>query len=118
MKKLILAILLFAAFGAKAQQDTSRVEQYCTISTYDSPGAYSKVTVDVNYGETRTRKLFENNKLKDEKGKIKKFNSVTEVLNYMGADGWKLVNSFAVTVRTFTEYSYIFKKEVLKTQVE
>mgnify|MGYP006927634381 FL=1 len=70
-----------------------------------------KVTIDVNFGEAR--KFFGGDtRLRDDMtGKIKKFNSVTDALNFMGLEGWSLINAFPVTVSSGSQTChYYFKK--------
>src|SRR5438552_2566801 len=93
MKKFILFFLLIPAFG-KSQSTDTKVEQYCELVAQQRILS-RKVNIDVDYGDER--KLFKDYRLKDESGKLKKFNSVVDALNYMGQQGWKLVNAFPVT---------------------
>ena len=111
MKKLIFFAALLISFTATAQVDTSWVEQYARVEA--TPKLLSsKVTIDVDFGESR--KFCSDNRLRDEEtGKLKKFNSVTDALNYMGSQGWVLVNAFPVdnNVPNSTPiYHYYFKK--------
>lgn len=74
----------------------------------------NKVAVDINYVEERKR--MKDNRLKDENGKSKKFNTVIDVLNYLGKNSWQLVNAFPFTTKNRPiDYLYVFKKEFLKT---
>ena len=111
MKKLILLALLFTSFNAVAQIDTTWIEQYCRVEA--TPRLLSsKVVIDVDFGESR--KYWDDNRIRDEEtGKLKKFNSVTDALNYMGSQGWILVNAFPVNISTPNSspvYHYYFKK--------
>lgn len=111
MKKWILMLVLFSSFQAMAQADTSWVEQYARVEA--TPRLLSsKVTIDVDFGESR--RFWSDNRLRDEEsGKLKKFNSVTDALNYMGSQGWVLVNAFPVNIATPNSspvYHYYFKK--------
>lgn len=112
-KILLLSILLLATFQSFSQSDTSNVEQYCEVVA--TPRLLStKVTIDVDFGERRS--IWKDNRLKEDDGKLKKFNTVIDALNYMGNDGWKLVNAFPVYTSTNTQvYHYVFKKIFLKS---
>ena len=114
MKKiLILLLIAFSTLKSFSQADTSRVEQYCEVIA--TPRLLSnRVTLEVNYGEEQS--FWKDNRLKTE-GKVKKFNSVIDALNYMGKDGWVFVNAFPVTVGTSQIYHYGFKKLFLKSEV-
>ncbi|MBS1511353.1 MAG: hypothetical protein JST86_10970 [Bacteroidetes bacterium] len=108
MKKIILVIILFTAFRAVAQ-DTTKVEQYCEVTATGKLFS-NKVTIDVDYGEERS--FWKDHRLKDDDGRLKKFNSVIDALNYLGKQGWKLVNAFPVyNGNSSNVYHYVFKKE-------
>lgn len=117
MKKTIFLLMLLVTASAYAQ-DSTLVEQYCELVS--QPRALSnKVTIDVNFGEER--KFFSGDKrLRDEvTGKVKKFNSLVDALNYMGAQGWKLVNAFPITVGTTAQvYHFYFRKLFSKEEVD
>lgn len=69
------------------------VEQYCRIVA-TGRALSTKVNIDLEFGEER--KLFsgDTRPRDDMSGKLKKFNSTVDALNYMGAQGWTLVNVF------------------------
>jgi hypothetical protein len=67
----------------------------------------NKVTIDVDYGELRS--YMSDQRVRDEAGKIKKFNSVVDAMNYMGKQGWKLQTSLLLGSGPFV-YHYVFKK--------
>ena len=102
MKKILLIALVFVSFQAMAQVDTSSVEQYARLEA--TPRILStKVVIDVDFGESR--KFWSDNRLRDEEtGKLKKFNSIVDALNYMGGQGWILVNAFPVNHNAFTNH--------------
>jgi hypothetical protein len=115
MKKLFVIILiLFAGIKSFAQTDTSRIEQYCTVVA--TPRILStRVTIDIDYGEKRS--VWKDHRLKDEDGRLKKFNSVIDALNFMGNNDWKLVNAFPVSQGNNTYiYYYVFRKLFLKSE--
>ena len=96
-------------------QDTSKVEQYCQVVA-TSKLLSNKVTIDVDYGEERS--FWKDHRLKDEDGRFKKFNSVIDAINYLGKQGWKLVNAFPITDGGSPRYHYVFKKEFLQSEIE
>ena len=116
MKKIIVCIALVFTFQlVNAQSDTSRVEQYCKLTA--TPRLLStKVTIDVDFGESR--KLFQDNRMRDEAGKLAKFNGVVDALNYLGAQGWTIVNAFPVLTGNTVVYHYYFKRYVSKAELE
>ena len=112
---IIIAIILFSSFTSFAQTENDKVEQYAEVVA--SPRLLStKVTIDIDYGEERS--IWKDNRLKEDNGKLKKFNTVIDALNYMGKDGWKLVNAFPVLVGTNSQvYHYVFKKSFLHNEI-
>ena len=114
MKKIIIIFsIAFTSLQSFSQNDTTKVEQYCEVVA--TPKLFSnKVTIDINYGEEKS--FWRDNRLKSDEGKIKKFNSVIDALNYMGKDGWLFVNAFPVNIGTSQVYHYGFRKIFLKTE--
>lgn len=96
-------------------QSDEKVERYCDLIA-QSRMFSRKVNIDVAYGDER--KLFNDYRLKDESGKLKKFNTVIDALNYMGQQGWHLVDTYFVTEGSNSSltntYHYLFKKEFRK----
>ena len=45
---------------------------------------------------------------------IKKYNSIIDALNYMGNEGWKIVNTYSSSQNSYTIDHYILKKEIKK----
>ena len=114
MKAILMLIVLMCSL-ASFSQDSSKVEQYCQVVA-TSKLLSNKVTIDVDYGEERS--FWKDHRLKDEDGRFKKFNSVIDAINYLGKQGWKLVNAFPVTDGGSPRYHYVFKKEFIKSEIE
>ena len=116
MKCILLSIFLLAGFTSFAQ-DTTKVEQYCEVVATGRLLS-NKVTIDIDYGDEKS--FWKDNRLKDEDGKLKKFNTVIDALNYLGKSGWKLVNAFPVTAGGGSPnvYHYVFKKGFSKSETE
>ena len=112
---IIIAVILFSSFHSFAQKDTSKVEQYAEIVA--TPRMFStKVTIDIDYGEERS--IWRDNRLKEDNGKLKKFNTTIDALNYMGKEGWTLVNAFPISVGTNSQvYHYVFKKSFSRSEI-
>jgi hypothetical protein len=117
MKKIICLLVFIAPLIVVAQSsDTTKVEQYCEMVATGRMLS-TKVNIDVTYGEER--KFFKIYGVRDENGKLKKFNSVVDALNYLGQQGWKMVNAFPVSEANGPKvFHYIFKKEFLKSEVD
>jgi hypothetical protein len=120
MKRYFLLIVasLFT-FSSHAQQSaiSKTIEQYCSLNVM--PRLLSnKVNIDVDYGSARKLFSFKDNRVKDDDGKAKKFNTAIEALNYMSSQGWKLVNAMAITEGGSAVYRYILKREIEVTEEE
>jgi hypothetical protein len=114
MKKIFIIALLLVSFSGFAQ-DTTKVEQYCRLVAINKLLS-NKVNIDVDFGQER--KFFTDNRLRDEEtGKVKKFNTVTDALNYLGSQGWILVNAFPVVEGSSSVYHFYFKKLFRKEEV-
>lgn len=117
MKKQIFTIVLFTSIALTASaQDTTMVEQYCKMIVTGRVLS-TKVNIDLDFGEER--KLFGGDtRLKDDlTGKLKKFNSTVDALNYMGAQGWTLINAFPIKDVDSFVYHYYFKKLFRKSEI-
>ena len=115
MKKILTAVFVFF-YCHCFSQDTTRVEQYCEVTSTGKLFS-NKVTIDVDYGEERS--FWKDHRLKDDDGRLKKFNSVIDALNYLGKMGWKLVNAYPVyNGGSSNIYHYVFKKSFSKTEAE
>lgn len=108
----ILAIVSMSAFG----QDSTKVEQYCEVVATGRMLS-NKVTIDIDYGEERS--IWKDHRLRTDEGKLKKFNSVIDAINYLGKDGWKLVNAFPISIgNNPAVYHCVFKKEFIKSETD
>jgi len=114
---IIITILSFSSFQSFAQKekDTTKVEQYSEIIA--TPRLLSnKVTIAIDYGEERS--IWRDNRLKEDDGRLKKFNTTIDALNYMGREGWTLVNAFPVFVGANSQvYHYVFRKSFPRSEV-
>ncbi len=115
MKKIILISLITCiSITSFSQNDTTKIEQYCEVVA--TPRLLSnKVTIDINYGEEKS--IWKDTRLKTDEGKLKKFNTVVDALNYMGKDGWMFINAFPAVNGTTQIYHYVFKKMFLKSEI-
>ncbi len=113
MKKYLLILMLMASFSSYSQQVSadSVVEQFCILRVAYSLDLSGKISIDVDYGQERKwGKVYQ---LKDdETGKIRKFNSIIDALNFLGRQGWKLVIAVPVIADKASSTDYVFKKEI------
>ena len=125
MKKSVITCVLLCliSFMSMAQSDSiSSVIQkqfdYCElVGTSGITGA--RTTVKIDFGQ-RT-KIFEDTRLKGPDGRAIRFNSMIDALNFMGSDGWELVQVYTTSttsattpVTTSVTYHYLLKREVKK----
>lgn len=124
MKKIFFTslFLLIVAFLVNAQ-DTTMVEQYCKL-TASGKIFSNKLHVALDFGDVE-RKWHKDYRLRDERtGKPKEFNSVIDALNFMGAQGWTLVNAFAMaddgttSQRGTNSFHYYFKKLFKRSEID
>lgn len=115
MKKLlIIGIFLISTLISNAQTDTSKVEQYCQVIA--TPRLLSnKVTIDIDFGEEKS--FWRDTRLKTDGGKLKKFSTVIDALNYMGKEGWIFINAYPVRMGDTEIYHFAFKKQFSKSEL-
>jgi len=116
MKKLlVIGIFLISTLISNAQTDTSKVEQYCQIIA--TPRLLSnKVTIDIDFGEEKS--FWRDTRLKTDAGKLKKFSTVIDALNYMGMSGWIFINAYPVRMGETEIYHFAFKKQFSKSELQ
>ena len=115
MKKiLILLVVLLSGLASFAQTDTSKVEQYCQVIAL--PRLLSnKVTIDIDFGDEKS--IWRDGRLKTFDGKLKKFSTIIDALNYMGMDGWIFINAYPVGIGENVTYHFAFKKLFSKSDI-
>ena len=115
MKKLlIIAIVLLSTIASNAQRDTSSIEQYCQVIA--TPRLLSnKVTIDIDYGDEKS--FWYDTRLKTDAGRLKKFNTVIDAINYMGKEGWIFMNAYPVRLGETEIYHFAFKKQFQKSEL-
>lgn len=116
MKKIFLFLFVISSFPGFSQ-DSDRVEQYCSLVARGVTLS-NKVTIDIDFGEER--RLWGDKRMRDETtGKLKKFNSIVDALNYMGSQGWSLVNAFPqLNTATTPVYQFYFRKSFPRSEVD
>ena len=102
MKKvLMIAIALFTASLCIGQNDSLRVEQYCQL---------------IDFGDEKS--AWRDNRLRSFNGKLKKFNTIIDALNFMGRDDWKFISVFPVRTGSEEIYHFAFRKEFLVSAIQ
>lgn len=109
MKQIIITgLVLLSSIFSNAQIDTTKIEQYCQVIA--TPRLLSnKVTIDIDFGEEKS--FWRDNRLKTEGGRIRKFNTIIDAMNYMGMTGWIFINAYPVRMGETDIYHFAFKKQ-------
>ena len=116
MKKiLVISTCLFISFVSKGQTDTSSVEQYCQLIASQRILS-NKVTIDVDFGDEKS--FWRHTRLKTDGGKVKKFNTIIDAMNYMGKAGWTFINAYPVRIGDSEIFHFAFKKQFSKADVQ
>lgn len=112
MKKkfLITLLLLFINGFVNSQTDSNGPEyEYCQLLGVGKLFS-NKVNVTIDYGQER--KFFQDNRIKNEDGTPKTFNSMVDGMNFMGLYGWEFVQAYAITIGNQNVYHYLLKRKV------
>jgi len=122
MKKIILSVFILLPVIAFCQTDTTKIDQFCELTAQGRIFS-NKITIDIDFGEGRSMFRFKDTRIKDEvSGKVKKFKSTVDALNYLGAKGWRLLNAFPVSEPTGlggnqNVYHFFFVKSFDKSEL-
>ncbi len=113
MKKYSISLcMLMLSLASFAQSDTSSIEQYCQVIA--TPVLFSnRVTISIDFGEQKS--YLKDNRLKTYDGKLEKFNSIIDALNFMGREGWMFINAYPVRMANTEIYHFAFRKLLPKT---
>ena len=115
MKRIVYLFLLgwLVSFYASAQNGTGEAKSpkfiYCELVETRKVFT-SKVTIIANFGDEQN--YWKPNRIKDEMtGKVRLFNSIIDALNYMGENGWELVQTYPITyTKEQNTYHWVLKK--------
>lgn len=98
--------LAFVSIAAFAQDDKYVYAEIVGTSNFTN----TKVTIVIDFGQET--KFMEDKRLRDEDGKIKKFNSMVDAMNWMGAMGWEFQQAYAITMGSTNVYHWLLKKNI------
>ncbi len=105
---LLISLFIFSSIVSIAQNDTTKIEQYCQVIA--TPRFLSnKVTIDIDFGEEK--RFWRDTRLKTDAGKIRKFNTIIDAINYMGREGWTFIHAYPVRMGDTEIYHFAFKKQ-------
>jgi hypothetical protein len=116
MKKIfIITLFLLGALHSFAQTDSVKVEQFCQVIA--TPRLLSnKVTIDVDFGDEK--KFWSDTRLRTWEGKVKKFNTIIDAMNFMGREGWSFINAYPVKYGDSEIFHFAFRKLFYKRDVQ
>ena len=116
MKKIfIITLFLLGALHSFAQTDSVKVEQFCQVIA--TPRLLSnKVTIDVDFGNEK--KFWSDTRLRTWEGKVKKFNTIIDAMNFMGREGWSFINAYPVKYGDSEIFHFAFRKLFYKRDVQ
>jgi hypothetical protein len=87
---------------------TGATEVYCLI-VGQAKFLSTEVTVFIDYGQERSFWKFD--KLEDEKGNVRIFNSMIDALNYMNSKGWEFVDAYSIATGQQNVYHWLLKRD-------
>ncbi|MDB5112333.1 MAG: hypothetical protein JWR67_3447 [Mucilaginibacter sp.] len=115
MKKIIIILFVLGSLNSLAQTDSVKVEQFCQVIA--SPRLLSnKVTIDIDFGDEK--KFWNDTRLRDWEGKVKKFNTIIDAMNFMGREGWSFINAYPVRNGDTEIFHFAFRKLFFKSEIQ
>ena len=92
--------------------ENDKIEVFCDlISRKKFLGTDERISI--NYGK-RDSLWLDNNMYTLMSNDLKNFNFIIDALNYMGNEGWKVINSYSSSENSYTVEHYILQKEIKK----
>ena len=70
----------------------------------------NKVTIEIDFGQLNKVFSSKDTQVKDENGKLIKFNSMIDALNFFSKNGYKFVNAYAITIGSQNVYHYMMER--------
>ncbi|MCO5945752.1 hypothetical protein [Mucilaginibacter flavidus] len=116
MKKIfIITLLILGSLHSFAQTDSVKVEQFCQVIA--TPRLLSnRVTIDIDFGDEK--KFWSDTRLRTWEGKVKKFNTIIDAMNYMGKEGWSFINAYPVKYGDSEIFHFAFRKLFYRTDIQ
>jgi len=69
-----------------------------------------KVNIQIDFGQENKLFSAKDTQVKNENGKLMKFNSMIDALNFMSKNGYNFVDAYAITISNQNVYHYLLKK--------
>jgi len=109
-----LTFLLFHNSSYSQAEDTTYIFQYCAVNVSIIPFS-KKVKIEVDFGEYAS--FYKNNRVRDEAGEAKKFNTIIDAFNYMGLQKWEMISGMVITGNS-NIISYVFKRRIKRSEID
>ena len=115
MRKIIILALIIFGFSNVYSQTVNGIPlseidvEYVEI-VGSSKMTSNKLTISLDFGQEN--KVFSNKDtdLRDEDGKKKTFNSMIDALNFMSKNGYKFIDSYALSTGNQSVYHYLLRR--------
>ena len=114
-KIILFSMLLLGGLSLHAQTDTSGVEQYCQLMATQRLLS-NKVTIDIDFGDEKS--YWKDSRLTTADGKVKKFNTIIDAMNYMGQAGWTFISVYPVHMGSTDIFHFAFKKRFPRAAIQ
>jgi len=119
MKKLMFTAVFFLISGwaylrAQIYADNVNINELKDVKYVEVAGLNTalwgtKLKIYVDYGQKQ--KFFKPTAIKDKNGKVKKFNSMVQVLNFFAQNGWHLHSHYILSVKGKSYVVYIMERD-------
>lgn len=70
----------------------------------------NKVTIEIDFGQATKFFSTKDTQVKDETGKLMKFNSMIDALNFFSKNGYRFVTAYVITIANQNVYHYLLEK--------
>jgi hypothetical protein len=84
--------------------------QYCELVGTSVLGGLTKVTIHVDCGDKES--AWEDTRLRNKDGSVRKFQTMIEAINYYGALGWEVMEASPISHGNRLVYHYLIKRKV------
>lgn len=101
----VMLTLGVTSIFAFRQSDNKPKYEYCNLLG-EGKIFSNRVRVSVDFGETVRQKL------KDTEGKVIKFNSMIDAMNFMSEEGWEFHQAYVVTHGSQNVYHWLMRRKI------
>jgi hypothetical protein len=122
MKKVVVVLVMMmftvCLFGQVPETEVKK-QQYAYCELVGTLGAFNKkLTVEIDFGQEQNFWKTKDARIRTEDGKVRKFNSMVDAMNYMGALGWEFAQAYVVTTANQHVYRWLLKKAISEQDME